>query len=129
MDWKEFLAKFRLADVKAEGKQVGLINVNIENKAENKTYNFNFYNREAAEVFVAGNFKINEDFEKTVKQEAERRLVNLGISPDLLSESARTEITTLTAASTAVSVRMVEGIMTFETHLDARVSPSEKPKK
>jgi len=129
MDWKEWLAKFRLADMKAEGKQVGAINVNIENKTENKTYNFNFYNAEAVQAFDAGDFKMSPEFEKKVKEEAERRLVNLGISPDLLSESARTEITTLTTAATAVSVRMVEGKMTFETHLDASVSPSTKPKK
>lgn len=130
MDWKELLAKFRLVDMKAEGKQVGVINVNIENKPENKTYNFNFYGAKAEQKFVAGDFKVTEEFEKAVKEETERRLTSLGISPDLLSEGARTEIATLTTAATAVSVRMVEGKLTFESHLDAVVSPSStKPKK
>jgi len=43
MGWREWLEKLKLIDItpKFEGKQIGAINVNIENKTENKTYNFN----------------------------------------------------------------------------------------
>ena len=131
MDWKEVLAKVRLIDItpKVEGKQVGGINVNVENKTENKTYNFNFYNKEAAEVFVAGNFKFTEEFEKKVKQEAERRLTTLGISPDLLSETARTEIASVTTASSAVYVSKVGETLKLSEKVTVKLSPESEPEK
>ena len=112
MDWKEVLAKLKLADIKAEGKQVGAVNVNIENKTENKTYNFHFYNPEAAKAFVA-DFKITPDLEKKVKEEAERRLISLGISPDLLSETTRAEIARVVTVSSVESTVKIRGLETL----------------
>jgi len=133
MDWKELLAKFRLVDIspKAEGKQVGGINVNVEDKSDKRIYNFNFYGVEWLERFVAGDFKMSPEFEKRVEEEAERRLKNLGISPDLLSESARTEISSLTTAASAVDVMIkTGGTLNFEGKVTAVILPkSTEPKK
>lgn len=103
MDWKDLLSKLKIIDItpKAEGKQVGAVNVNVENRTENQTYNFNFYSTEAVEAFVAG-FKITPDFEKRVKEEAERRLIASGISPDILSANASAEVASAALASNAV---------------------------
>ncbi len=112
MDWKELLSKFRLAEIKAEGKQVGVINVTVENKTENKTYNFNFYNKEAGDLPTI-DFKNTPEFEKKVSEEAERRLINLGISPDFLSESTRAEIARMSIA--------VSGLDTSEVNFEGKV--------
>ena len=97
------ISKLKIIDItpKAEGKQVGAVNVNVENRTENQTYNFNFYSAEAAEAFVAG-FKITTDFEEKVKEEAERRLIASGISPDILSANTSTEVASAALASNAV---------------------------
>ncbi len=52
MDWKEMLSKLKLVDItpKVEGKQVGAINVYVENKTEKKIYNFNFPGANAVEA-------------------------------------------------------------------------------
>lgn len=123
MGWKEWLEKIKLIDItpKFEGKQVGAINVNVENKTENKIYNFNFYGVQGTEAIVAGSIKADEEFEKRVKEEAARRLTNLGISPELLSESTRTEIGTLTTAATAV--RAIGGKLDFEGNVTAVITP------
>jgi len=44
MGWREWLEKLKLIDItpKFEGKPVGAINVNVENKTKNVTYNINF---------------------------------------------------------------------------------------
>ena len=105
MDWKKLLGKLRIADVKAAGKQVGAINVDIENKTENKTYNFNFYDPQAAERFAVG-LKVTPDFEKKVREEAERRLISLGIPPEAFSDRTRGELAGVTvAASTLTLIR------------------------
>jgi hypothetical protein len=102
MDWKELLAKLKIVDIniKPEGEQVGVINI----KVENKTINYNFPS--TGTVFVAG--EPTPDFEKKVKEEAERRLISLGISPDFLSEGARTEIASLTTAASAADAIKVK---------------------
>lgn len=104
MDWKELLSKLKIMDItpKAEGKQVGAVNVNIENKTENKIYNYNFYSAKTTEASGTG-FKITPEFEERVKKETERRLIELGISPDIISANASTEIASATLASNAVS--------------------------
>jgi hypothetical protein len=106
MDWKELLAKFRLVDItpKVEGGQVGGVNVNVEDNSDKRIYNFNFYDVKGVDRIVAGDVKIDAVFEKKVMEETERRLINLGISPDLLSETTRTEIGTSTTAASAVDV-------------------------
>ena len=133
MDWKELLAKFRLVDItpKVEGEQVGGLNVNVEDKSDKRTYNFNFYGVERVEKFVAGDFKMSPEFEKRVKEEAERRLISLGISPDLLSESARTEIVTLTTASSAAAAIKIQAGETLRIGEKAivKLSPEEETKK
>ena len=103
MDWKKLVEKFRIAEVKAEGKQVGALNINIENKSENRTYHFNFTDPEAAAMFAAG-LKVSPDFEMRVKKEAERRLINLGVSPELLSDSTSVELAGVTVAASTLSM-------------------------
>lgn len=124
MDWKEALSKlkFKLAEVNAEGKQVGVINVNIENK----TINYNFPS--TGTVFVAG--EPSPDSEKKVKEEVERRLINLGVSPDLLSGIAVTEIVSATTATTVMDV-MVKGAekIGLSENVIVKLSPESKPKK
>ena len=105
MEWKEVLAKFKLVGVdinqKVEGKQVGGINVYIENLNIGDKTEISFPVL-GSDKLVAGDFN-SPDFQKRVKKETERRLIELGVPPERLSESARTEIVTLTTASTAVS--------------------------
>ena len=110
MDWKEWLAKFRLIDItpKAEGKQVGGINVNYEDKSDNRIYNYHFHSPEAARAFAASKVNIDAEFENRVKEEVERRLTNLGIQPDLLTEKARMEITLATTAASSMSIAGIE---------------------
>ena len=130
MGWREWLEKLKLIDItpKFEGKQFGAINVNVENKTENRTYNINFYGAEGTEAIVAGKIIIDEEFEKRVKEEAARRLTNLGISPDLLSETARTEIGIMTTAATAV--RAIGGKLDFKGDVKVVILPkSTEPKK
>ncbi len=104
MSWKDLLSKLKIIDItpKAKGKQVGAVNVNIENKTENKIYNYNFYSAKATEAPVT-KFMITPEFEERVKKEAERRLIELGIPPNILSANASTEIASATLASNAVS--------------------------
>jgi len=128
MDWKEVLAKLRLIDIspKTEGKQIGGVNVNVEDKSDKRIYNFNFYGVERVEKLVAGDFKMSPEFEKQVKEEAERRLIKLGISPDLLSESTRTEISSLTTATSAVD--MIKGGKILKTGEAVTTKLSPEPK-
>jgi len=128
MDWKEVLAKLRLIDIspKTEGKQIGGVNVNVEDKSDKRIYNFNFYGIERVEKLVAGDFKMSPEFEKQVKEEAERRLIKLGISPDLLSESTRTEISSLTTATSAVD--MIKGGKILKTGEAVTTKLSPEPK-
>jgi hypothetical protein len=128
MDWKEVLAKLRLIDIspKTEGKQIGGVNVNVEDKSDKRIYNFNFYGIERVEKLVAGDFKMSPELEKQVKEEAERRLIKLGISPDLLSESTRTEISSLTTATSAVD--MIKGGKILKTGEVVTTKLSPEPK-
>ena len=104
MDWKDVIAKLRLVDVSPEvkGDQVGGINV----KVENNTYNIHLHGGVGLGGMEA--IKLTPEFEREVKVEAERRLVNLGISPDLLSEIAVTEIANATTAISAMHM-MIKG--------------------
>lgn len=122
MGWKEWLAKLKIVDinVKPEGEQVGVVNI----KVENKTISYNFPS--AGVVFVAG--EPSPDFEKKVKEEAERRLVNLGISPDLLSEIAVTEIASATTAGIAMHIIVGDKGIVTEKAIVERSSES-KPHK
>jgi hypothetical protein len=100
MDWKDVLAKLRLIDISPEvkGDQVGAVNV----KVENNTYHFHIG---AKDVFTAGGpIKITPEFERRVKEEAERRLKALGISPDILSANASTEVASAAIASNSVGM-------------------------
>ena len=133
MDWKEWLAKFRLIDItpKVEGKQVGGINVNVEDTSDRRTYNFHFHSGEAAQAFAAGKVIIDAEFEKRVKEEAERRLMGLGIPLDLLSDGAKTEIGSLATAASAVAAVKTQASETLSIgeKVVIKLSSEEKPKK
>lgn len=72
--------------------------------------------------------RIDEAFQKAVKEETERRLASLGISPDLLTKEARTEISTLTTATSAVKAIAEEKVNIKETVV-LKLSTEEKTKK
>lgn len=123
MGWKEVVAKFKPIAVKAEGKQVGGIIVNVENKTENITYNININDPEAARIIVSNPNPI-PDFERRVKKETERRLIGLGISPQHLSDGTKREIVLATTGASVASLARVEGNLTFKSDLDVKIKPA-----
>ena len=126
MEWKDIIAKLRLVDVSPElkGDQVGGINV----KVENNTYNINLPSGMGRGAMEA--VELTPEFEREVKREAARRLIELGISPDLLSEGARIEVANATTAVSAVdSAWKRGGAVNFSSELSSTVSSKSKEPK
>lgn len=100
MDWKELLEKMRLAEIQAslETEQFGIVNVKVEN------YNFNFHFPDTEAVKKLKQTEITPDVEKAIKEEAKKRLENVGTSLQAVSDSAATEMISGTAIISAIDL-------------------------
>ena len=88
MDWKKFLESLKLADIQAslETDQFGFFNI----KVENNTFVFNFPNAEAVKIFKQTT--ITPEIETQAKEDANKRLENVGTSLQSVSDSTAKEM-------------------------------------
>jgi hypothetical protein len=101
MDWIGLLSKLRIVDIKVkpEAEQMGVINIQIENK----TYNYNFSDPKAIE-YVLGNPSAAAKLEGRIKADAKEHLASIDISLGLVSEQSTAEILAATTATSTVTV-------------------------
>ena len=100
MGWKEALSKLRIIDVKVkpEAEQIGIINIQIENK----TFNYNFGDPGTITSFLQ-NSTVTPELEQNIKEEVTQRLTPIGLSLDMISDPnvAPQVVAATTATSTA----------------------------
>jgi len=100
MGWREFLKKFRLADIKnsLNFDQAGFVNV----KVEHRHYHFHFQDTEAVRKIQEAN--ITAEVEERIKEKTTNLLANMEVPLNALREETMKEVVISANLTTAAEV-------------------------
>lgn len=104
MKIKDILDKIKLVDIQnsLDTDQIGAVNI----KVENNTYIYNI--PDSGKVEKLRTTTITDDIETKIKQDAEKRLLNIEPSLELLSDKTRNEV--VIAQTTASALNIIKDI-------------------